>query len=94
MNVSIVIRTLNEAEHLPALLAAIARQDYSAGAVEIVLVDSGSTDRTLEIAAEHGAKIVSGHGSHNGSNTLDAVLRASEGAISALAGFLEQTPHR
>lgn len=58
MNVSIVIRTLNEAEHLPALLAAIADQDYDRGSIETVLVDSGSTDATLDIAAAHGAKIV------------------------------------
>jgi rhamnosyltransferase len=58
VNVSIVIRTLNEAEHLGALLDAIARQDYDAGSVETVLVDSGSTDATLAIAASHGMKIV------------------------------------
>jgi D-3-phosphoglycerate dehydrogenase len=29
-------------------------------------------------------------GSHNGSNTLDAVVRASERAIELLLGFLER----
>lgn len=58
MNVSIVIRTLNEAEHLPALLRAIADQDYDGGTVETVVVDSGSTDGTLDIAAAHGARLV------------------------------------
>ena len=58
MNVSIVIRTLNEAEHLPALMEAIAREDYSGGRIEKVVVDSGSTDGTLDIAVAHGAKII------------------------------------
>ena len=58
MDVSIVIRTLNEAEHLPALLAGIAQQSYAGGAIETVLVDSGSTDGTLEIAERFGAHII------------------------------------
>ena len=45
--VSIVIRTLNEARHLPDLLRAIQEQVLDDGlAVEVVVVDSGSTDRT------------------------------------------------
>ena len=46
--ISIVIRTLNEAEHLPALLDTIGVQTLQPD--EIVLVDSGSTDSTVEIA--------------------------------------------
>lgn len=61
MNVSVVIRTLNEAEHLPALLSGIAEQEYTEGSIETVLVDSGSTDNTLYIAENHGAKIVHIH---------------------------------
>ena len=57
--VSIVIRTLNEARHLPDLLRAIQEQVLDDGlAVEVVVVDSGSTDRTLEIAQSFGCKIV------------------------------------
>jgi glycosyltransferase involved in cell wall biosynthesis len=60
MRASIVIRTLNEARHLGDLLVMIARQETAAlpGGVEVVLVDSGSTDGTLEIARAHGARIV------------------------------------
>lgn len=56
--VSLVIRTLNESRYLPALLEATAKQVTPGFAVEVVLVDSGSTDTTLEIAAEHGVRIV------------------------------------
>ena len=57
MKASIVIRTLNEARHLPELLLGIKEQRYDGG-VEVIVVDSGSTDRTLEIAEMHHARIV------------------------------------
>lgn len=47
----IAIITKNAAVHLDACLAAVAWAD------RIVLLDSGSTDNTLEIAARHGAQI-------------------------------------
>jgi len=58
MLISIVIRTLNEARHLPALFAGIARQRTPDLEVEVVVVDSGSTDGTKEIAAANNARIV------------------------------------
>ncbi len=57
--VSIIIRTLNEAKHLGDLLAGVADQDADDFDVEVVLVDSGSTDDTLSIARSHGCRIVS-----------------------------------
>ncbi|MEI6334670.1 MAG: MBL fold metallo-hydrolase [Methylococcaceae bacterium] len=54
---SIIIRTLNEAVHLEALLLNIAAQQTSGLHHEIILVDSGSTDGTLEIAQRHGCHI-------------------------------------
>lgn len=58
---SVVIRTLNESRHLPDLLRGIQRQHSPGLDIETVLVDSGSTDGTLEIAAEFGARIVQIH---------------------------------
>lgn len=58
MLLSVVIRTLNEARHLPALLAGIAGQNLQGHQCEVVLVDSGSTDDTLQIAQHHGCRIV------------------------------------
>ncbi len=52
---SIIIRTLNEARHLGDLLSRIHEQNYQD--CEVILVDSGSTDSTLDIARENGAKI-------------------------------------
>ncbi|MDA9287268.1 MBL fold metallo-hydrolase [Amylibacter sp.] len=53
VKVSIVIRTLNEALHLNSLLQTIVKQKTDDFEYEIILVDSGSTDQTLEIAAMH-----------------------------------------
>ncbi|MCG8442198.1 MAG: glycosyltransferase family 2 protein [Caulobacterales bacterium] len=56
--VSIVFRSLNEERWLGEALAACERQVLDDFAHEVVLVDSGSTDRTLEIAESHGCRIV------------------------------------
>jgi len=53
---SIVIRAFNEEEHLGKLLTGIMNQNIQDR--EIILVDSGSTDATLEIASKFPVKIV------------------------------------
>ncbi len=50
---SVAIITLNEEQNLPRTLASLVFAD------EIVIVDSGSTDRTLEIAASFNARVFS-----------------------------------
>ena len=55
--VSIVIRTLNEERYLEELLEAIGSQVHPELNVEVVLVDSGSTDSTLTIAERFGCRI-------------------------------------
>lgn len=57
MLASIVIRTLNEGRYLNDLLVMIGRQQTRDLQVETVLIDSGSTDETLAIAARHGARV-------------------------------------
>lgn len=53
---SIVIRAFNEARHLPRLLDAIRHQVYQD--FEIIVVDSGSTDLTREIARRGADKVI------------------------------------
>ncbi len=59
MIVSVVIRTFNEARYLGKLLLQLKKQKLKDGEIEIVVVDSGSTDGTVAIAELAGAKIVS-----------------------------------
>ena len=57
--ISIVIRTLNEDAYLGELLNGIIDQDLPAAwAVETIIVDSGSTDNTLDIAASFKCRIL------------------------------------
>lgn len=52
MSISVIIRTLNEDKYLEELLISIKKQQIS-DSVEIIIVDSGSTDRTLEISEKY-----------------------------------------
>ena len=56
MNCSIVIRAYNEEKHIGRLLEGI--QHQTARDVEVILVDSGSSDSTVSIAESFGAKTV------------------------------------
>jgi rSAM/selenodomain-associated transferase 2 len=55
LQVSIIIPTLNEAAAIAQTLDAISRLH---GVSEIVVVDGGSGDRTVEIATRHGARVL------------------------------------
>ena len=58
MLISVVIRTLNEARYLEELLCAVRSQNLPSNwAAEVVLVDSGSTDGTCDIAGRLGCRI-------------------------------------
>lgn len=57
MLVSIIIRTLNEGKYLEELLRAIDTQEKNGFLVEVVIVDSGSTDKTLDIANKYKARV-------------------------------------
>ena len=58
MILSIIIPTYNEEEYLPNLLESIEKQSFTD--YEIIIADANSTDRTREIAEEHGCTIVEG----------------------------------
>jgi glycosyltransferase involved in cell wall biosynthesis len=50
---SVIIPTLNSASVLKGCLASIREQAYPAEKLEIIIADAGSTDNTLEVAAEY-----------------------------------------
>ena len=56
MTLSVVIITLNEEANLPSTLKSVEGLVRDIGG-EIIVVDSGSTDRTVEIAKSFGAKV-------------------------------------
>ena len=80
---SIVIRTLNEERWLPEVFAALDRQTYRD--FEVLIVDSGSVDRTRDISLTNGARIIRlraedftfGH-------SLNVGIREARGALIAI----------
>lgn len=56
MKISVIIPTLNEAQSLPAALAAVAGRNTPS---DIIVCDGGSTDETLDVARRYGATVVS-----------------------------------
>ena len=62
MKFSVIIPAYNEEKYLPRLLESInaARINYSGGRdlIEVIVADNDSTDRTAEVAAAHGARVV------------------------------------
>jgi rSAM/selenodomain-associated transferase 2 len=74
---SIIIPTLNEAAHLPALLADLQQQQGLT--LELIVGDGGSTDATARIAASFGARFVrSGRGR---GQQMNAAARWGRGAF-------------
>lgn len=58
MKASIIIRTYNEERFIGDVLDAIDAQETGTLTKEVILVDSGSNDRTKEIAEQHGCRIL------------------------------------
>lgn len=56
MTVSVVIPAYNEEKYLPKTLESIGKLDRKPD--EVVVIDGNSTDRTSEVAKEHGAKCI------------------------------------
>ncbi len=57
-NVSVVIRSQNNARQLQGLLDDISKQDFRSK-IEVIVVDTESTDGTIEVAKKFGARIIS-----------------------------------
>ena len=82
---SVIIPTLNEAQHLMSTLASAASADS-----EVIVSDGGSTDRTVELAASLGARIVSG-GSERASQ-LNRSATVARGEVLLVLGADTQLP--
>jgi rhamnosyltransferase len=81
--VSVIIRAHDEERVLPAVLRAIELQDYPAP-TEVLLVDSGSRDRTAEIAVEQGARVITLDRAYSPGLASNVGLRCSEQSVCVL----------
>jgi glycosyltransferase involved in cell wall biosynthesis len=64
ISVSIIIPVKNEAHRLPACLKSIKQIDYDQEFIEIIVIDNGSSDSTVDIAIENGCKVYKDHSSN------------------------------
>lgn len=74
--VSVVLIARDEEEHLPRCLASVDEL-----ACEIILHDTGSTDRTMEIAREYGARVFQEAWTGDFSHHRNAALEQARGEI-------------
>lgn len=81
---SIVVRCYNEEQHIGRLLSGILQQTVQG--VEIIIVDSGSTDGTLSVASSFPVKILSVRpGDFSFGRSLNVGCRAASGEFIVIA---------
>ena len=73
--ISIIIPTINEANNLPLLLSDLSSIQKEG---EIIIVDSGSEDKTIDVANIYGAKVFISEERNRGLQ-LDIVAKNSKG---------------
>ena len=66
MKLFIQIPCLNEEATLPQTLADLPKHIDGIDEIEVMVVDDGSTDRTVEVAREHGVRHIVSHGTNRG----------------------------
>src|SRR5215510_10357270 len=86
MKLIIQIPCLNEEQTLPATIADLPRQLDGFDAVELLVIDDGSTDRTVEVArecgVEHIVRLTNNKGLASGFQAgLDAALKLGADVI-------------
>lgn len=82
----IQIPCLNEADHLPATLAALPRSIPGIDTIEVLVIDDGSNDNTAEVARQWGVQHIVRHRRNRGlaaafQSGIDAALRAGADII-------------
>ena len=80
MKLIVQIPCLNEEQTLPAVLATIPREIPGVDEIEILIIDDGCTDRTVDVAREHGVTQFVHHRRNQGlgRSFRDGVVRALE----------------
>lgn len=94
MDFSIIIPTFNEAENIALLIDKIRELFAPLGAAyEIIIVDAGSKDATLQLAKERGAQAFQQESPGYGGALHDAIMRAKGSFIITMDADLSHNPY-
>ena len=80
--VSVIVPTLNSEKTIDACLISILGLDYPTHLLEVIVIDGGSTDSTIEQAKKHPVKVI--HGQLNPPAAYNLVLKDLENEIIGL----------
>lgn len=88
--ISVIIPTLNEADTIQSVVRfAFAQPNVS----EVIVVDDKSLDKTVQIAAESGAKVISSSKLGKGASMREGLLYAQNEVVIYLDGDINPYPH-
>lgn len=94
MDFSIIIPTFNEAENISLLIDKIRELFKPLGyTYEIIIVDAGSKDNTLQLAKDRGAQAFCQESPGYGGALHDAIMRAKGGSIITMDADLSHNPY-
>ncbi|HZK97175.1 MAG TPA: HAD-IB family phosphatase [Prolixibacteraceae bacterium] len=88
--ITVIIPTLNEEEHIAGVVKFAKRQPNVS---EVIVVDDKSLDKTVSIALQNGAKVITSTKLGKGSSMKDGILCAQNDIIAFLNGDIDPYPH-
>lgn len=84
LKVSIIVPVKDEADNIKVFLDAIFNQDYDQEGYEVIVIDDGSKDESVDIIKEYPVKLFTVPSNHNPYIARNRGLRVAEGEIIAL----------
>ena len=88
--ITVIIPTLNEEENIASVVTFAKGQPH---VTEVIVVDDKSLDKTVSIAQEHGAKVITSTKLGKGASMKDGILCATNDIIAFLDGDIDPYPH-
>jgi len=88
--ISVVIPTLNEEEHIASVVSYARTQPNVS---EVIVVDDKSLDKTVSIARQNGAKVITSARLGKGASMKDGVIFSGNEIIVFLDGDIDPYPH-
>ncbi|MBX7110137.1 MAG: HAD-IB family phosphatase [Chitinophagales bacterium] len=88
--ITVIIPTLNEEENIASVVTFAKGQPH---VTEVIVVDDKSLDKTVSIAQENGAKVITSTKLGKGASMKDGILCATNDIIAFLDGDIDPYPH-